>query len=64
MTEKEKSEMYSLQFSLLLPVRNTHCVVVRTLFENHPKLSHLSVPILAFPINFCPIKIDLSGNIV
>ena len=27
-----------------------------------PKMSHLKVPILAFSSNFCPIKIDLSGN--
>ena len=28
------------------------------------KMSHLNFSILAFSINFCPIKIDLSGNTV
>ena len=29
-----------------------------------PKMSHLNFWILAFSTNFCPIKIDLSGNTV
>ena len=32
-----------------------------TLFENHSKMSHLNIGIST---NFCPIKTDLSGNIV
>ena len=29
-----------------------------------PKMSHFSISILAFSTNFCPFKIDLSGNTV
>ena len=29
-----------------------------------PKMSHLNFSILAFTTNFCPIKIDMSGNTV
>ena len=35
-----------------------------TVFENQPKMSHLSFRILAFSTNFCPFQIDLSGNTV
>ena len=30
--------------------------LVGTVFENHPKMSHLSFSILAFSTNFCPFK--------
>ena len=35
-----------------------------TLCENCSKMSHLNFSILAFSTNFCPCKIDLSGNTV
>ena len=35
-----------------------------TVFENHSKMSHLNFSILAFSTNFCPMKINLSGNTV
>ena len=35
-----------------------------TLFENHQKNVSFGFLILAFSTNFCPIKIDLSGNTV
>ena len=34
------------------------------LFDNHPKCLILNVSISAFFTNYCPIKIDLSGNTV
>ena len=38
--------------------------VMITVFENNSKCRILNFWILAFSINFCPIKIDLSGNTV
>ena len=35
-----------------------------TMFENHVKMSHLTFPTLAFSTNFCPIKVEMSGNTV
>ena len=32
------------------------------MFENHQKCRISYVSILALSINFCPIKIDMSGN--
>ena len=34
------------------------------LFENHPKCLILNVSILAFSNNYCPFKMDMSGNTV
>ena len=34
------------------------------MFENYSKMSHLNFSVLVFTTNFCPIKIDMSGNTV
>ena len=35
-----------------------------TMFEKYSKMSHLNFSVLVFTTNFCPIKIDMSGNTV
>ena len=49
--------------SMQIPVDCSRRMILHSVWKS-PKMSHLNFSILAFSINFCPIKSGLSGNTV
>ena len=59
-----RGKCYQKEPTCLFPLRYYAVPKHYTVFEYPPKSRIFNLTILAFSTNFCPIKIDLSGNAV